>query len=112
MSDFEVHPRLATTRCEFTWCTTRHGDTVHPDDETHRSAGIAFTARVRGVAAIARGVEADVEVGILRRPGDTENWLVIEVAGGGISLSQSGAAELRRILRDDPDVREALLFGA
>ncbi len=108
MSDSDVHPRSEVARCGFAWCTTLHGSTVHPDDETHRSAGIAFPARVRGVHEQGRGTEADVEVGVLRRTDDADDWLVIEVGGGGLALSLSGAAELRRILTEDPGIGGAL----
>ncbi|KZE42529.1 hypothetical protein AVW09_09185 [Microbacterium sp. T32] len=108
MSDSDVHPRPETARCGFAWCTTLHGSTVHPDDEAHRSAGIAFAARVRGVDEKGRGRDVDVEVGVLRRPDDADDWIVIEVAGGGLALSLSGAAELRRILTEDPGIGRAL----
>lgn len=108
MSDSDVHPRPETARCGFAWCTTLHGSTVHPDDEAHRSAGIAFAARVRGVDEKGRGRDADVEVGVLRRPDDADDWIVIEVAGGGFALSPGGAAELRRILVEDPGIGRAL----
>ena len=45
---------------------------------------------------------------MLRRPDDADDWIVIEVAGGGLALSLSGAAELRRILTEDPGIGRAL----
>ncbi|MCC4248533.1 MULTISPECIES: hypothetical protein [Microbacterium] len=108
MSEDDVRPRHSNGRCAFAWCTTLHGETTHPDDEDHRSAGAGFSARLRGVDESGRGAAVDVEVGILRRRDDTENWLVIEVGGGGLALSAEGARELRRALADDPQIREAL----
>ena len=95
-------------RCSFAWCATRHGATVHPDDEAHRSTGAGFPARVRGTGEAGPGADADVEVGILRRSDDSENWLVIEVGGHGLALSRDGARELCRVLANDPQVRDAL----
>ncbi|MBQ9916697.1 hypothetical protein AB0870_03000 [Microbacterium proteolyticum] len=108
MSENDVHPRHSGARCTYAWCTTRHGLTVHPDDETHRSSGSGFTARVRGSDESGAGRESEVEVGILRRPGDVENWLAIELGSVGLALSIDGARELRRVLAEDPQIREAL----
>lgn len=107
MSENDVQSRSVGARCTYAWCTTRHGRTIHPDDETHRSSGSGFPARVRG-SEEAAGTERQVEVGILRRPGDVENWLAIEVGSIELALSMDGARELRRVLADDPQIREAL----
>lgn len=108
MSEFDVRPR-PDQRCDLAWCTTPHGETVHPDDEAHRSEGVGFLARVRGVREIGPGVDVDVEVGLLRRKDDLESWLVIEGADGtGLELSLEGARRLRRVLEGDPYIRAAL----
>jgi len=104
----EDDPRGFAGRCEYAWCTTEHGATVHPDDEVHRSGGVGFPARVRGGAERGPGIATDVEIGVLRRPSDTENWLVIEVAGGGLAMTAEGARALRRALVDDPQIQAAL----
>lgn len=108
MSENEVHPRHAGACCAYAWCTTRHGLTIHPDDEAHRSSGSGFAARVRGSDEAGAGRETQIEVGVLRRPGDVENWLAIEVGSAGLTLSIDGARELRRVLAEDPQIREAL----
>ncbi|CAH0254766.1 hypothetical protein [Microbacterium sp. Bi128] len=109
MSEFDVRPPRRARRCGFAWCTTRHGETAHPDDEAHRSDGVAFSARVRAVDERGPGVDAEVEVGLLRRVTDQDTWLVIEAASGtGLALTLEGARELRRVLDGDPQVRAAL----
>lgn len=108
MSEFDVRSR-PEQRCDLAWCTTPHGDTVHPDDEVHRSEGVGFLARIRAVREAGPGVEAEVEVGLLRRKDDIEGWLVIEGADGtGLELSFEGARRLRRVLDGDPQIRAAL----
>ena len=106
MRENDVRP-LPSARCAFAWCTTLHGETAHPDDEAHRSAGAGFAARVRPVDGAGIGGEADVEVGVLRRLDDDQNWLVVEVAGGGLAFSREGVRELRRILIENPQIRDA-----
>lgn len=104
MRENDVRPMV---RCAFSWCTTLHGETTHPDDEAHRSAGTGFSTRVRCAQETGAGAEAEVEVGILRRPDDDENWLVVEVGGRGLMFSRDGVRELRRILAQDPQIRGA-----
>ncbi len=109
MSEFDVRPPRRARRCDFAWCTTRHGETAHPDDEAHRSDGVAFSARARAVEGRGSGVDAEVEVGLLRRVTDHDTWLVIEAASGtGLALTLEGARELRRVLDGDPQIRAAL----
>ncbi|MFS0792949.1 hypothetical protein [Microbacterium sp. 1P10AE] len=109
MRENDVRPVRTEARCGFPWCTTLHGETAHPDDEAHRSAGVGFTARVRSVDETGAGAEADVEVGILRRLDDDEDWLVVEVAGEGLAFGRDGVRQLRRILVENPQIREAFL---
>ncbi len=91
--------------CVFAWCTTAHGETVHPDDEVHRSAGTGFPARVRDVHGSGAGLSTDVEVGVLRRDDDVQAWVVLEFGGGpAIAIDPEAARTLGRILRDDPDL--------
>jgi hypothetical protein len=110
MRENDVRPLRPQARCGFPWCTTLHGETAHPDDEAHRSAGAGFTARVRSVDETGAGVETDVEVGILRRLDDDQNWLVLEVAGGGLAFARDGVLELRRILVENPQIRDAFFL--
>lgn len=108
MSEFEVRPNHTERACSFEWCETAHDDTAHPEDEAHRSVGVGFVARVRGVHDRGPGVWRDVEVGVLRRRNDTESWLVIEAEDGtGLAINVDGARELRRALADDPQIRRA-----
>lgn len=95
--------------CPYAWCTTDHGATVHPDDEVHRSAGAAVEIRVRRADDHAPGAPATVEVGLLRRPDDTETWLVID-DGAAVSLAMTleGARRLREACDRDPLLRAAL----
>ncbi|MDF2990788.1 MAG: RecA-superfamily ATPase [Microbacterium sp.] len=94
--------------CPFPWCTTDHGKTVHPDDETHRSAGVGFAARVRDGLVGGPGILTDVEVGILRRDDDEESWVSLEFGGGhGVAIDLGAARTLGRLLRDDPDLAAA-----
>ncbi|MEX0152177.1 DUF6907 domain-containing protein [Microbacterium sp. LMI1-1-1.1] len=99
----------AAAPCAHPWCVTAHGRTLHPDDETHRSAGVAFEARVRRADGRGPGRGTTVEVGVLRRPDDDGAWLVLDDGGDvSIALSAEGARELRRLLNEDDDVRSLL----
>lgn len=64
-----------SSACEHAWCSTPHGATVHPDDEDHRSPGVLVhgVIRSRGIAH-----RTALEVGMLRRRHDGDEWLVIE----------------------------------
>lgn len=97
--------------CAYSWCATAHGRTLHPDDEAHRSAGVAFETRVRRADDRGPGRRTTIEVGVLRRPDDEGAWLVLDDGYGvSVALTTEGARELRRLLDDDADVR-ALLDG-
>ena len=101
--------RPEAVRCAFAWCTTEHGHTVHPDDETHRSAGTGFAARIRDGHVGGVGVPTDVEVGVIRRADDDESWVVLEFGGGyAVELDVAAARALGRLLLDVPGTATAL----
>jgi len=109
MNPFPAEPSSPTAACSYSWCTTDHGRTVHPDDEIHRSAGTGFVARVRDGSGSGPGVVTDVEVGIVRRGDDQESWVSMEFAGrGAVAIDLRAARVLGRLLRDDPDLAMAL----
>lgn len=113
MTERTVFERAAeVARCGFAWCVTEHGDTVHPADEDHRSVGRGWPGRVRGGRGVGPGVETDIELGVLRREGDSHTWVVIDAGAGlSIALSPEAAFALGRRLVDDPDVRAARSSG-
>ncbi|MCJ1706413.1 hypothetical protein [Microbacterium sp. VKM Ac-2923] len=87
------------SRCVFAWCVTEHGATVHPDDEDHRSVGVSVTVRARRGDAGGPGEETELELGALRRAGDSETWIVIETGiGVSLALTREGAHLLQRRL--------------
>lgn len=89
-------------RCIHPWCVTDHGAAVHPDDEDHRSAGIALSVRARRAEAHGPGEETELEVGALRRAGEPETWIVVETGiGASLALTRDGARLLARRLRDE-----------
>ncbi len=93
--------------CAFPWCTTRHGATTHPDDEDHRSAGIAMQAVARSPDATAHDTE--IEVGLLHRRQDADTWLVIEDgADVHLEVTLDTARRLARALRSDARLSAAL----
>ena len=99
----------ATSRCTLPWCTTSHGGTIHPDDEVHRSTGVAFDARVRRPADRGPGRATTLEVGVLRRPDDDAPWVVIDDGrDAAVALSIDAARALRRLIHTDPSLRSAL----
>ncbi len=88
-------------RCIHRWCVTEHGATVHPDDEDHRSAGVALTVRARRAEARGPGRETELELGVLRRAGESETWIVIETGiGASLALTRDSAPLLLRRLGD------------
>ncbi|MDQ1083000.1 MULTISPECIES: hypothetical protein [Microbacterium] len=97
-----LSPRRDEQRgCIHGWCVTAHGHTVHPDDEDHRSAGIAATVRARPGEARGPGDETELEIGALRRVDDTETWIVIETGiGVSLALTRDGARVLQRRLHE------------
>ncbi|SDB85315.1 hypothetical protein SAMN05216418_0674 [Microbacterium enclense] len=84
------------------WCVTEHGSTVHPDDEDHRSAGIALTVRARPGDARGVGEVTTLEIGALRRADDSDTWIVIETGiGVSLALTREGARALQRRLGEE-----------
>ncbi|WP_285138106.1 hypothetical protein [Microbacterium sp. lyk4-40-TSB-66] len=89
-------------RCIHPWCVTAHGATVHPDDEDHRSAGVALTVTARRAEDHGPGRETELELGALRRAGESETWIVIETGiGASLALTRDGARLLQRRLHDE-----------
>ncbi len=88
-------------RCIHEWCVTDHGATVHPDDEDHRSAGVALTVRARRGDARGGGEDTTLELGALRRADDADTWIVIETGiGVSLALTREGARALQRRLAE------------
>ncbi len=113
MNRIPAEHRAQATRCAFVWCTTDHGETVHPADETHRSAGTGFAARVRDGLVGSSGVFTEIEVGVIRRPDDAESWVALEFgADYSIAIDAAGARTLGRLLLDAPDMAAAVDDGA
>ena len=109
MNGIPAEHRAQATRCAFVWCTTDHGETVHPADETHRSAGTGFAARVRDGLHGGAGTLTEIEVGVLRRHDDAESWVALEFgAGYAIAIDVGAARRLGRLLRDSPDIAAAV----
>lgn len=95
-------PGVGPRRCALVWCVTAHGETVHPDDDDHRSAGIGVTVRARRGEARGSGEETELEIGALRRSDDAETWIVIETGiGVSLALTRDGARSLSRRLSDE-----------
>ncbi|MDF2664208.1 MAG: RecA-superfamily ATPase [Microbacterium sp.] len=109
MNRIPAEQRPQNTACAFAWCTTDHGETVHPDDEIHRSAGTGFPARVRDGHLGSADVLRDIEVGVIRRPDDAESWVALEFgAGYAVAIDVVAARTLGRLLRDASAVAAAL----
>lgn len=109
MTELDAHPSASdrAQRCPHPWCTTAHGDTVHPDDEAHRSDGVAVLVVVRGPGSTAHPVEA--ELGVLRYPDDHESWVVLETgAEPALAVTVESARRLRDALCSDPVLRRVL----
>lgn len=68
----------AAPTCPYRWCVTEHGRTLHPDDEDHRSIGVAIPLEVRRTGDPATVRTVIVEVGLYRRRTDDETWLVFD----------------------------------
>lgn len=98
-----------TTACTRPWCATRHGETAHPDDEDHRSAGIAVAVEARPCGDTGRGQRTVVEVGMLQRRTDPSAWVVIEDGDGvHVEVTLDSARRLVRAIAADPALRAAL----
>lgn len=109
MNSFPAEHPPQPAQCAFAWCTTEHGRTVHPDDETHRSAGVGLRAHVREGLSAGAGVLTRLEVGLVRGLNDRETWVALEFgAGCAIAIDAVTARTLGRLLRDDPDIAAAI----
>jgi hypothetical protein len=107
MSDSAQRP---TDDCPFPWCATPHGATLHPDDEDHRSVGLLVPVSVREAG---RTIDTEVEVGLVRRRGDAETWLVVEDgAAVHLEISLASVARVRAAVRRDPVLHDALDAGS
>lgn len=105
--------RGAAPACVFDWCTTRHGDTAHPDDEDHRSRGRAITLRLRTGSADAPTRAVDVEVGLLHRREDDRTRLVAEDgASVYVEIDVADVRSLVEALGADAAVRRELALGS
>lgn len=99
----------ASARCRYAWCTTEHGRTSHPDDEAHRSVGIATPLLIRRTAEPATERWTRVEIGLYRRVSDEQTWLTVDDGGEigyDVSLLSLRAALLA--LADDPESLNAI----
>lgn len=93
--------------CEFAWCTTTHGRTVHPADETHRSAGLSV--RIDFADPARRDTSESVEIGLVRPWAAEQTWLVVEREDGrALTMSLESARRVWRTVHDDPDLRGVL----
>lgn len=103
-----THDRsTVAAHCAHEWCTTPHGRTIHPDDEDHRSDGVAFEATVRDADGTVRDTE--LEVGLLRRHDDAGTWFVIEDGcGAHLELALDSARRLLRTMLGDAALATAL----
>ncbi|MFF7681933.1 hypothetical protein ACFZA2_04155 [Microbacterium sp. NPDC007973] len=100
---FDSDPRP----CAFDWCATEHGRTVHPDDEDHRSGGVAVSLRTRAATARDRGHLEEWEIGLIRRSADAETWLVVEAPRGvSIALSREATRALVDAVCADRHLRD------
>lgn len=93
--------------CDVDWCSTDHSSLAHPDDDDHRSVGLAVTAEVRDGRS--GTISSTVEIGLLQRTADIEPWFVIE-DGDGVHLEvtlDSARRMIHQALRND-DIRSAL----
>jgi hypothetical protein len=91
------------------WCTSEHGATLHPDDEDHRSSGVAVPLTVRTAGSAGVAAETDAEIGLLRRRSDSTNWLVIEDGANlHVELTLDSARRLVAAVSQDPVLRAAI----
>ncbi len=103
-----VHRSSPAPRCPGPeWCTTDHSRAEHPDDDEHRSDGVAVELTLRSSS----GDEYTrlVEVGLLQRQSDIEPWLVID---DGLDVHHEVTlSSVRRalgLIRTDAPTRDAL----
>ncbi|WP_336630995.1 MULTISPECIES: hypothetical protein [unclassified Microbacterium] len=103
--------RKGSATCTRPWCVTAHGETSHPDDEDHRSAGLGVAVHTRSRAG--RGHRTIAEVGLLQRRTDPEVWLVIEDGAGlHAEVTLESARRIVRAVAADPVLRDALVPSA
>lgn len=105
MDSEDAEPVRVGGRCEFSWCTTEHGQTVHPDDEEHRSGGVALPVRVRRAGESGAGTATVVDVGLHRGLHDDQTWLSFD-DGRTVraEVSLAAAREVLRAVLADPDL--------
>ncbi len=97
--------------CGYEWCVTEHGNTVHVDDEDHRSEGVGIAVRMRAGGA-GRGRLDDWEIGLLRRTADDETWIVVERQGEApVALPRDAVRALIGAVVADPHLREFCAGG-
>lgn len=95
--------------CDYDWCTTRHPAGIHPNDDDHRSSGMATPALVRRVDDAGAGTDVDLEIGLLRRRTDDQVWLVLDAGNGiGVELTLDTARRVFRSLVREETLRRAL----
>lgn len=96
-------------RCGLAWCTTDHGATLHPDDEEHRSAGIAVPIVYRHGAARSAERSTTVEIGLVKRSSDLQVWLVFDDgAGVDVEVPVAFAQRVVTAVRSDPHLSAEL----
>jgi hypothetical protein len=101
-----VHP---DGRCRYAWCTTEHGHTSHPDDEDHRSDGLATALVGRRTGQPSTAHTMEVEVGLYRRRDDDQTWLALDDGGRvRMDVSLASARALMRAVLADPVLAEEL----
>lgn len=92
-----------TPACGFSWCTTDHGATLHPDDEEHRSAGVAVPVVYRRGAMRSTERQTTVEIGLVQRASDLQVWLVLDDgADVDLQIPAELAHQVVAALRSDP----------
>lgn len=116
VSDGRRHPdrdREGAATCTRPWCVTAHGETAHPDDEDHRSAGLGVAVDTRSCADSGRGHRTIAEVGLLQRRSDPDVWLVIEDGADlRMEVTLESARRLVRAITTDPVLSDALAPSA
>lgn len=109
------------------WCTTAHGATLHPDDEHHRSEGVALQLVTRSHGGSRGGSgdddrsrggsggddEVDAEIGLVRDDAEGRTWVVIEGTDGfRVEVTLGSARRLVDAILSDPALADALLYEA
>ena len=102
------HRSTPVSRCQGpAWCTTDHSQARHPDDDEHRSDGVAIELTLRSSSGEER--MRMLEIGLLQRQTDIEPWLVID-DGRDIhhEMTLSSARRALGLVRTDAPMRDAL----